>query len=623
MSASASPQHSATELIGEVRRRGCQKRRALRLVGSCTAVLVLATCGGANGDKFAPVNITTVRIVPASGTVIVGQTLTLSAVPVDAAGNQLAGRTISWTSSATSIATVSQGGTVQGVSPGLATISATSEGRVGFADVTVTKVPVVTVSVQPGALTMEAGQTIPLTVVPKDPNGNPLVDRQATFISDNQAVATVDAVGVVTGKTYGNASILVTVDGKTATALVSVRPPVPVVASVSVAPAQLALGVGETATLQTTVLDAGGIRISDRSPLWATSNASVATVSVSGTVTAISAGSARVTATVEGKAGSTDITVSQAAQTVASISLAPTNLALVINGFGQLTATPLDAQGRALSSVPITWTSSAPSIVSASSTGLLTGLAIGSAVITASASGKSANAAVTVSSSTGGSGVLSRIDVAPSYGAYVVGDTGTFAFLPLGGDGKTVVIPSGSFSVSGDNGNGFGYYAGRTECFATGCLQHIENFTLANGQPPKSGYMKVFATTGPSGGPPSGKFLVTIISNVLDSLVLQGPGRSVAGQAGGSSEVSVNSAVQVYPYVFSNNGWYTQATNAEYTVTAGTADIRRCTQTLGGLTVQVYCGVITPRVAGTVTVQARLRKSDGNYWTSSLTFTAK
>ena len=583
------------------------------------AVLVIAAlvggCSAPKGEAFAPINISSVRVTPASGTLIVGDVLTLVAVALDAAGNQLPGRPMSWTSSSVAIATVSLGGAVQAISPGLATISAASEGRVGFAAITVTKVPVVSVSVLPGALTMDVGQAVQLTVVPKDQNGTPLLDRQPTFTSDNQSVVSVSATGLVTARGAGNATVLVTVDAKTALTQVSVRTAIQPVAFVSVTPAQLAMSIGESATVQTIVTDAGGGRLNDRSTLWSTNNAAVAVVSSSGIVTGTGAGTARITGTVDGKSGGADVTVSQAVQTVASITLDQANLTLLVNGFGQLRATPLDAQGRALGSVAVTWTSSAPSVAGVTSTGLVTAQTNGSAVITASAGGKSATAAVTVTTSTVGSGVLSRIDVAPFAGTYVVGDTGAFAFLPLSGDGTTVVIPPGSFSASASSA----IIGRQTQCSSLGCLQRL-GFTLADGQQPQVGYISVFATNG--NGSPSGRYLVTVISNVLDSLVLQGPGRAAGGVPAGSSSVSVNANTRLYPYVFYKGG-YTQATNAEYTVTAGVADVTRCTETLGNLRVQSLCANVVPRAAGTVTVQARLRKSDGTYWTSSITFTAQ
>ncbi|MDP1859142.1 MAG: Ig-like domain-containing protein, partial [Gemmatimonadaceae bacterium] len=68
-----------------------------------------------------------VSITPASASVDVGATVQLAAVAYDAAGNPLQGRSIAWASSANTIASVSANGTVAGLAPGTATISAVAE----------------------------------------------------------------------------------------------------------------------------------------------------------------------------------------------------------------------------------------------------------------------------------------------------------------------------------------------------------------------------------------------------------------------------------------------------------------------------------------------------------------
>ena len=66
----------------------------------------------------------------------------LTAVARDASGAELEGRTVTWSSSASSVATVSSSGVVTGVAAGEATITASVEGRTASARVTVVPVPV-------------------------------------------------------------------------------------------------------------------------------------------------------------------------------------------------------------------------------------------------------------------------------------------------------------------------------------------------------------------------------------------------------------------------------------------------------------------------------------------------
>src|SRR3989442_5422364 len=88
---------------------------------------------------------------------------------------------------------------------------------------------VVTVSVLPAASNIGVGQTLQLTATPRDANGNPISGRVVTWATNNAAIASVDANGLVTGATPGSATLTATSDGMygTATATVAAAPPPP------------------------------------------------------------------------------------------------------------------------------------------------------------------------------------------------------------------------------------------------------------------------------------------------------------------------------------------------------------------------------------------------------------
>src|SRR5204863_292932 len=110
-----------------------------------------------------PAPVASVTVSPASGTVAVGGTLQLTATPKDANGTPLGGRTVTWGSSNTSVATVSASGLVTGMRAGTATITATGEGQSGTATITVVHVPVASVTVAPASASVAAGGTTQLT----------------------------------------------------------------------------------------------------------------------------------------------------------------------------------------------------------------------------------------------------------------------------------------------------------------------------------------------------------------------------------------------------------------------------------------------------------------------------
>src|SRR5437588_11355151 len=85
--------------------------------------------------------VATVTVAPATASVQVGLTVQLTATTKDANGNTLTGRTVTWSSGNTGIATVSSSGLMTGVAAGSATITATSVGQSGTSAITVTAAP--------------------------------------------------------------------------------------------------------------------------------------------------------------------------------------------------------------------------------------------------------------------------------------------------------------------------------------------------------------------------------------------------------------------------------------------------------------------------------------------------
>ncbi len=307
------PVGGATQLSASVRDAGGAELQG-RLVGwssSDEAIAVVSSTGRVSGLKAGTVTITassegtngtatvtvtpapvaSVNVTPPTASVTVGQTTTLQAQTLDANGATLTGRAVTWSSSNTGVATVSNAGVVTGVAPGTATITATSEGKSGTATITVTAVPVATVTVAPGTLPLQTGQTGNLTATVRDAGNNVLTDRAVSWTSSNTAVATVAPNGTVTAVAVGTATITATSEGKTGTATVTVTAPPPAaVATVTVAPTTLPLQTGQTGTLTATTRDAANNVLTGRAVTWSSSNTAIATVAPNGTVTAVGVG---------------------------------------------------------------------------------------------------------------------------------------------------------------------------------------------------------------------------------------------------------------------------------------------------------------------------------------------
>src|SRR6266480_4562939 len=156
------------------------------------------------------VPVASVTLSPAVAAMLVGATAQLTATPQDSGGTALPGRTVTWSSSAPTVATVNPNGLVTAVTVGSATITANSEGKNGTAAITVTTVPVASVVVSPASPGIGVGGTQQLSAVTKDSAGTTLTGRVVTWSSSNTSVATVNSSGLVTGVAAGSATITAT-----------------------------------------------------------------------------------------------------------------------------------------------------------------------------------------------------------------------------------------------------------------------------------------------------------------------------------------------------------------------------------------------------------------------------
>ena len=172
------------------------------------------------------VHVTGVSVSPATLSLVEGTSdqLRATVTPSDAAN-----KSVSWTSSATAIATVDNTGKVTAVSAGTATITVKTAdgGKTATCAVTVTTkvIPVTGISIEEGATAeVEEGKTVALTAKVQPDNAT---DKTLTWTSSNKAIATV-ADGVVTGVAAGQAVITAKAGDKEATCTVTVKRPEPV-----------------------------------------------------------------------------------------------------------------------------------------------------------------------------------------------------------------------------------------------------------------------------------------------------------------------------------------------------------------------------------------------------------
>jgi uncharacterized protein YjdB len=254
-----------------------------------------------------PVPVVAVRVSPSSRDLTVGQTAQLIAEPLDAQGNVLSGRSITWSSGRPDVATVSATGLVTALTPGNAIITATVEGKSGVGAVTVSPAPVASVTVSPTSATLIVGETLQLEAQPRDGSGRPLAGRAISWSTNRPDVATVTSTGIVAAVSPGTAAITATSEGRTGTATIVVQ--APTVNRVEVSPASATIRVGDSFRLTATVFDSRGNVISGARVAWASSDLGTAIVDNTGRVLGLSEGTVVITATSGDKAGTASVRV--------------------------------------------------------------------------------------------------------------------------------------------------------------------------------------------------------------------------------------------------------------------------------------------------------------------------
>lgn len=413
-------------------------------VGSGTATIT-ATSEGRSATasiSVAPRPVSAIIVSPESVTLFAGQTVQLSALVTDDRGQVLTGKQVTFASNNNGVASVSSQGVVTGVGPGTATITATSEGATGTAIITIAPDPVASVEVTPATATVIIGQTVQLTAIARNINGQPLTSRPVIWTTSSPALASVSVTGVVTGMQPGIAVIIASIEGKQASATITVRA-VPV-ATVTITPTSASTIVGQSVTFSAVTRDGAGNTLTGRVVGWSSSNNAVATVNSSGVVTGVGTGTATITASSEGVSGTASITVTGAP--VATVTVAPTTATVVAGQTTTLTATLKDANGNTLTGRTITWSSGTPSVAVVSATGVVTGVAAGTATITATSEGKSGSATITVTQP-----AISKILVTPANQQVKEGNT--LQLTATAYDAQNNVIPGVTFTWTSSNTN--------------------------------------------------------------------------------------------------------------------------------------------------------------------------
>ncbi len=285
-------------------------------------------------------------------------------------------------------------------------------------------VPVIGVTLSPATFSLAGGATQQLTPTVSPSNAS---NRSVTYSSSNTAVATVSSGGVVTGLTIGTSTITATtVDGSfTATSEVTVTSSIVPVTGVTVSPPSASFVTGATQQLTATVAPANA---TIKTVTWSSSNTTIATVDGTGLVTGVAPGNANITVTTQNGGQTAIASITVMSIPVTGVSVSPTTSSIEVSTTKQLTATILPANAT---NKTVSWSSSNTSIATVNASGMVSGVAAGSATITATTQDGSHTATSSIEvtlpvTSCSGNGPTASGESVADY-AYEITSTGTTA----------------------------------------------------------------------------------------------------------------------------------------------------------------------------------------------------
>jgi hypothetical protein len=283
--------------------------------------------------------------------------------------------TATWASSATTVATLN-GTIATGISAGTTTISATFNGIFGSTPLTVTGATLTSIVVTPINPTAPVGFKVQFRATGNFSSG-PTQDltKDVLWSSSDDATASVSnaggSEGLASALQAGTSTISASIAGQTGSTLLTVS--TSPLASIEVLPAAPSIAPGTTQAFTATArfMDTTTLDVTDQVS-WGSSALGVATVSNAagskGLATSVSAGTATITASLNGATGNATLTVTPA--TLLSIAITPANATDIVGAMINYTAmgTYSDNSTQNITAL-VTWNSTNPGVATISNGG--------------------------------------------------------------------------------------------------------------------------------------------------------------------------------------------------------------------------------------------------------------
>ncbi len=239
---------------------------------------------------------------------------------------------------------------------------------------------------------IEMGATVQMRV--SQSSGASLAGVRIVWRSEDPTIATVDEVGLVTGRSPGFAKITATAGAAIGRIAITVK--APSVDTLVVTPQSPDLIAENEIQFVATALDSRGNPVSGQSIVWQSSDVGVCAVSGQGRAIGIAAGKATITAICGDVRGTAQVRVRLPA--VERVVVEPGDVSIEAEETRRLAATAFGEYDRKLAGRTVTWRSTVPAVATVDGEGTVTGVSPGTAAIVATCDGKDGLVSVSVRS---------------------------------------------------------------------------------------------------------------------------------------------------------------------------------------------------------------------------------
>lgn len=340
-----------------------------------------------------PIPIAEILAAPEEAELFVGEELQLEATALDEDGAVLSDVRFRWTSDEPAIATVDTAGLVRALGPGEATITASSRGQSAEVTLRIVSLVAAQIGLSPGSASLLVGEALVFKALVLGSDGAPLADQAVEWSSSDEAVATIDRHGKARAIAPGEVDLIAKAGEVQAAATLTVSVPPPEVAWLtwgSFPPSPLLQG--ETFQLELIALDEAREELPTDGVVWASSDEEVATVDSEGLVLGLKQGTSQITASLGGKSLFRNLWVSERERI--EITVPET---LLVGQSAMAFARFVDKAGATLNP-PLPLQSSDETVVSIRNETTLVAVGPGTATLSASASGFTAEKEIQIDS---------------------------------------------------------------------------------------------------------------------------------------------------------------------------------------------------------------------------------